>query len=121
MDRFVLVTTGDDEPRLTRLEDAFRGQLAGRVRVEALRLGRVNSLRVAYDNAARAVNDPAAVLVFAHEDITPAGRTVLDRAPARVAEILDPWLPGRDSRSPRWLECARELLRRPDTGLLGVA
>ena len=123
MKRWVLVSTGDDEAALDRMESRFELFLAPSGRFQTLRLGRVESLLIAYWNAVRLVDDPEALFLFAHQDVEvalPPGVTF----PQPLLDNLGqqaPWLVPALQQPQAWPDLATRLLKQPDTGFLGVA
>ncbi|HEX05047.1 MAG TPA: hypothetical protein ENH10_07835, partial [Bacteroidetes bacterium] len=115
-----LISTGADSARLDRLENGFRQMLEPAVSVSAMRLGIVNSLRVAYYNAARLIDNRDAILLFAHQDVVPVTSEMLGELPIEVRTPLRQYV-SKQSLGPIWWQTLQQLLTREDCGFAGVA
>jgi hypothetical protein len=119
--RMILISSGEDFDAIKRLEESFQNHLAGIGTVEFIRLGDTSSLIAAYSNTVNLVRDPEAWYLFVHQDVRPvfpSARAGVS-APSETDEY--PWLRVAFERPGLWMDAARKLLARSDTGFLGVA
>lgn len=116
----VLVSSGDDEVRLERLERGFERVLPSPWSLRSLRLGRVHSLRVAYHNAARLIGDPDTVLILAHQDVVPVIGDDLAGLPPAIVTQLQPWVSDRRGEA-LWVRLLHSRLEDARFGIAGVA
>lgn len=116
MRKLVLITTGDDEALLRQMEEAFLHHLALFPHA-TVRLGKVESLAVAYDQAARSVGDQDAVLLFCHQDAKP----LLSPGRYETLSSLPSWMAPAFHDAAGWVRIVQHLADRDDTGLMGVA
>ncbi|MDP8207223.1 MAG: glycosyltransferase [Candidatus Electryonea clarkiae] len=114
----VLISTGNIEAKLDRLENSFRSNIEPHYSLETIRLGNVKSLSQAYHQAAISVNNKDAILIFCHQDVfmlTP------DEIIAFAKQKGIPyWLKRRLEAPFNWIDIMLNLISKPETGLVGI-
>jgi hypothetical protein len=120
-DKVVLISSGNDATRLTRLEQRFGAWFPAPEQFHTLRLGVVESLAQAYHQAVVSIPFIDAILIFAHQDVFPL---LLPDSPVPqelLASTETPdWLKN-SLQVHNWLETAMQLLSLETTGFIGVA
>lgn len=116
LERITVITTGTDEQLLldaeTRLEETIEPEFV----LDFVRLGEVESLRIAYQNVAKQLNRPDDLLMFIHQDAVPFCRGDSGFQSHGVHETVAEMMDGK-----LWLQVAKRLIEDDSTGLLGVA
>ena len=123
MNRFILVTTGEKAESIELLESRFEQHLAPHGRFETFRLGNVSSLLTAYWKTSEMVDDPDALLLFAHQDIQPVYLPGQSGSEAEIRSVAAqaPWLASAFNRPEKWVEQLVQLSGQEDAGFFGVA
>ncbi len=121
--RAILISTGDEQERLHRLESGFADHLEGRLELEHVRLGRVDSLARAYYEAVVGIDDPDALLIFCHQDVQPIPADGLEIGEVDMSDLpkSQRWLERALADPAGWVDHAISLTGLEDTGLMGVA
>ncbi|MBD3165349.1 hypothetical protein GF324_02010, partial [bacterium] len=121
--KLILISTGDNEEELRRLEQGIVEHVHGVLPLEIFRLGMVQSLLHAYHEAALSVPDDNALLMFCHQDVRPLQPPppsgALGAAPPLQTEYQ--WAKRAFVEPAWWLPMVQSMLQREDTGVMGVA